>query len=228
MSGVCSGDQCLMHAAQLMQDSRSLSEYGVSHNSTIHLTVRLRGGAKGMQLVVKPRIQKDKWSNYWKVSSDPIHPRAQIQRALHTKSLVNLSQSFLAEALILSQVSSYFSASHLDNRVASSSEGRSRCCEHDPSVSLFSNGDARCDVKMHGFCQQDSMETKPQIQPEVHPTVQPLMTVGEVPALSRAMLHSSMMCSGACEQASWSDDILPGWSPNSAAGHNSQHKIVSA
>lgn len=135
MSGVCSGDQCLMHAAQLMQDSRSLSEYGVSHNSTIHLTVRLRGGAKGMQLNVKPRIQKDKWSNYWKVSSDPIHHRAQIQRALHTKTLVNLSQSFLAEALILSQVSSYFSASHLDNRVASSSEGRSRCCEHDPSVS---------------------------------------------------------------------------------------------
>ena len=50
-----------------MQDGKRLSEYNISDGSTVHLNGRLRGGADEWQLIVKPRIQKDKWSNYWKV-----------------------------------------------------------------------------------------------------------------------------------------------------------------
>ena len=53
-----------------MQDNKTLSEHGVCHDNTIYLSRRLRGGAKGWQLVIKPRIQKDKWSEYWKVSME--------------------------------------------------------------------------------------------------------------------------------------------------------------
>ena len=76
LSGVPPGDQCLIHAARLMQDSETLNEHGVSNDSTIHLTGRLRGGATGWQLIVKPRIQKDKWSNYWKVGFGTVTSQA--------------------------------------------------------------------------------------------------------------------------------------------------------
>ena len=48
-----------------------LSMYGVGQNSTIHLNRRLRGGASDWELIVKPRIQKDRWSDYWKVNAPP-------------------------------------------------------------------------------------------------------------------------------------------------------------
>ncbi len=76
MPGICAGDQCLSHAAQPMHDSRTLSECGITHGSTIHVNGRLRGGTAGWQLIVKPRIQKDKWSNYWKVSCAIVHTSA--------------------------------------------------------------------------------------------------------------------------------------------------------
>lgn len=68
MPGICVGDQCLSHAAQPMHDRCTLLEYAVRDGSTIRLNGRLRGGTTGWQLIMRPRIQKDRWSNYWKVS----------------------------------------------------------------------------------------------------------------------------------------------------------------
>ena len=48
-----------------------LSTYGIVQNSTIYLSRRLRGGASDWDLIVKPRIQIDRWSDYWKVSAPP-------------------------------------------------------------------------------------------------------------------------------------------------------------
>ncbi len=70
-----------------MQDNETLSEHGVCHDSTIHLSKRLRGGAKGWQLVVKPRIQKDKWSEYWKVSMNCLPSPADLAINLAAESL---------------------------------------------------------------------------------------------------------------------------------------------
>ena len=47
----------------------SLSTYSIEADSTLDLSLRLLGGAKNLQLTIKPRVQKDKWSLYWKASS---------------------------------------------------------------------------------------------------------------------------------------------------------------
>lgn len=44
----------------------SLSTYSIEADSTVDLSLRLLGGAKNLQLIIKPRVQKDKWSLYWK------------------------------------------------------------------------------------------------------------------------------------------------------------------
>ncbi|CAK0782515.1 hypothetical protein CVIRNUC_005733 [Coccomyxa viridis] len=68
--GVDACDQCLIHAARPMTNIHRLSMYGVGQNSTIHLNRRMRGGASDWELIVKPRIQKDRWSDYWKESME--------------------------------------------------------------------------------------------------------------------------------------------------------------
>ena len=69
--GVDACDQCLIHAARPMTNIHRLSMYGVGQNSTIHLNRRMRGGASDWELIVKPRVQKDRWSDYWKVRVPP-------------------------------------------------------------------------------------------------------------------------------------------------------------
>lgn len=51
------------------QASSTLKSMGIGHQSTVHMLLRLRGGS-GMKVVlnVQPRLQKEKWSLYWKES----------------------------------------------------------------------------------------------------------------------------------------------------------------
>ncbi len=143
MPGICAGDQCLSHAAQPMHDSRTLSECGITHGSTIHVNGRLRGGTAGWQLIVKPRIQKDKWSNYWKVSCAIVHTSAWV---LYLSSCrpPTTTRSILWDSLwpLLWPLQ----------------------CEPWSSIQHV----------------QESMETKTDMEPDIHLTVQPTMTVSEV------------------------------------------------
>ncbi len=45
---------------------RQLASYGISNGSHISLSARLRGGSSTVHLTVQPRLQKEKWSLYWK------------------------------------------------------------------------------------------------------------------------------------------------------------------
>lgn len=68
-----------MCGAQQLLPGAPLAACGVRDESNVGLLLRLRGGGKGVQLTVQPRVQKEKWSLYWKesmstktVSLDPI------------------------------------------------------------------------------------------------------------------------------------------------------------
>ena len=58
----------LVYQGRELSDGASLADCGITHGSTLHQLLRLRGGGQPVVLTVQPRIQKDKWSTYWKES----------------------------------------------------------------------------------------------------------------------------------------------------------------
>lgn len=59
-----------MCGAHQLTSGAALATSGVHDESNVALLLRLRGGnnAKVVQLTVQPRVQKEKWSLYWKES----------------------------------------------------------------------------------------------------------------------------------------------------------------
>lgn len=51
-----------------MNPEQTLAECEVVSEATLRLVLRLRGGAKTITVTVRPRLHKDKWSVYWKVT----------------------------------------------------------------------------------------------------------------------------------------------------------------
>jgi hypothetical protein len=70
VTGVPHGEQRLMCGHQQLLRGAPLAACGLQDQSNVSLLLRLRGGAGAskLQLTVQPRVQKEKWSLYWKES----------------------------------------------------------------------------------------------------------------------------------------------------------------
>lgn len=58
----------LLWAGKDTEDGRTLADHNILEESTLFPVLKLRGGGKESKLTIKRRIQKDKWSLYWKES----------------------------------------------------------------------------------------------------------------------------------------------------------------
>ena len=67
LAGIPAEAQVLQLGGQVLPDNVTAASYGVCEGSLLVLTGRLRGGAPTITVTVRPRVQKDKWSLYWKV-----------------------------------------------------------------------------------------------------------------------------------------------------------------
>lgn len=54
----------LIHGGRALDADASLASYAIASGATLQLVSRLRGGAGG--LTVHPRLQRERWSLYWK------------------------------------------------------------------------------------------------------------------------------------------------------------------
>jgi Ubiquitin family len=70
VTGVPHEEQRLMCGHQQLLRGAPLAACGLHDQSNVSLLLRLRGGAGAskLQLTVQPRVQKEKWSLYWKES----------------------------------------------------------------------------------------------------------------------------------------------------------------
>lgn len=65
-AGIPAGQQVLLQSGRRLLSG--LIAHQVQPDSTLHVLGRLLGGQKTVTITVQPRVQKDKWSMYWKES----------------------------------------------------------------------------------------------------------------------------------------------------------------
>lgn len=58
--------QVLSLEGRLLAPGARLNAAGVTDGSTVRVSSRLRGGAQPITLIVRPRVQRERWSLYWK------------------------------------------------------------------------------------------------------------------------------------------------------------------
>ncbi|KDD71978.1 hypothetical protein H632_c4065p0, partial [Helicosporidium sp. ATCC 50920] len=63
--GIPASEQCLVWGRSQLPHSTTLRAAGVPPSATLRLAGRLRGGAA---VTVRPRVQRERWSLYWKES----------------------------------------------------------------------------------------------------------------------------------------------------------------
>lgn len=66
-AGIKPDDQRMVFEGKILSDSRTFLEENVQKESIVFLLNRLRGGGS-IKFNIKPRVQKETWSLYWKES----------------------------------------------------------------------------------------------------------------------------------------------------------------
>lgn len=70
LAGCPPEQQRLLSGSKQLQDDRKLLDYNVQKDSVLHIACKLRGGGDKISLTLRPRLQRDKWSLYWKESME--------------------------------------------------------------------------------------------------------------------------------------------------------------